>query len=653
MKKRLMSFLLCLAMCAALLPVSAQSAEAVTPNMPEAHTEGDVWDGTITQPTTLVEKDGVYYYEITKCSELAYVAQMGGDWMEYNYILGNNLILNDVELTWDEEGNCTNKEALFEWIPIYGFSGTFEGNDYTISGLYINQPYTSNQPEGLFSLLSGNVHNLHLSNSYVSGKTHVGGIAGRFSGDPWIEIRNCSVDGLVKGYDYVGGIVGNCDLVRLSDLTNYAQIIGNGVYTAGIAGYGLINDLLNCTNYGMVTGEIYVAGIVGYPHFYKVKNCINYGSVSGSDQVGGIVAYASGTNILECSNIGRVTGTTVTGGILGGSKDSSSLRTCIEDCNNLASVTGGSAVGGIVGSLCWADVYNTYSIGKISGDVNVGGIVGKSDHIWGRSTLTQNYYIANDLLSGCGNAQEDIAGQFEAKTEAELKVKETYSGWNFNKVWSISADKNSGYPYLQWQESMLSDIGVNGVEINETIITLSVGDYEYLTATVFPANANNQSVAWNSSESDVASVSAAGKVTAVSPGTAVITATTEDGGFTAACTVTVTARSPEEYKINSITVRNNDGAALSEIPDGSFLATVSITNLASGGNTLILLCSYTSAGQYQGMMWISVEDLPVGATIKLTLPVDNSDGKIANLSAFVVSSLSELIPLGKAVSFLP
>ncbi len=109
----------------------------------------------------------------------------------------------------------------------------------------------------------------------------------------------------------------------------------------------------------------------------------------------------------------------------------------------------------------------------------------------------------------------------------------------------------------------------------------------------------------------------------------------------------------EEYRINSITIWDSNGASLSAVPAGTSLATISVTNLASEGNTLIFLAAYSSTGQYQGMMWDSVEDLPVGATIKITLPVNNSGGEIENLEAFTVASFSNPIPLGKSVSFLP
>jgi phosphate transport system substrate-binding protein len=82
------------------------------------------------------------------------------------------------------------------------------------------------------------------------------------------------------------------------------------------------------------------------------------------------------------------------------------------------------------------------------------------------------------------------------------------------------------------------NVPVSGVSLNKTAITLDVGGDETLTVTVLPANAANKTVAWISSDTAVATV-ADGTVTAVTPGTATVTVTTEDGGKTAECTVTV------------------------------------------------------------------------------------------------------------------
>ena len=84
-------------------------------------------------------------------------------------------------------------------------------------------------------------------------------------------------------------------------------------------------------------------------------------------------------------------------------------------------------------------------------------------------------------------------------------------------------------------------ISVTGVSLDESSITLDVGGSKTLTATVTPDNATNKKVRWTSDNETVATVSEDGVVTAVAGGTAVITATTHDGLFTATCTVTVNA----------------------------------------------------------------------------------------------------------------
>ena len=84
-------------------------------------------------------------------------------------------------------------------------------------------------------------------------------------------------------------------------------------------------------------------------------------------------------------------------------------------------------------------------------------------------------------------------------------------------------------------------VSVTGVSLNESSITLDVGGSKTLTATVAPDNATNKKVRWTSDNETVATVSEDGVVTAVAGGTAVITATTHDGLFTATCTVTVNA----------------------------------------------------------------------------------------------------------------
>lgn len=82
-------------------------------------------------------------------------------------------------------------------------------------------------------------------------------------------------------------------------------------------------------------------------------------------------------------------------------------------------------------------------------------------------------------------------------------------------------------------------IAVTGVKLDQTKLTLNAGKSAQLTATVSPSNATNKSVTWSSNNSNV-SVSG-GKVTAKTAGSAIVTVTTADGGYTAQCNVTVNA----------------------------------------------------------------------------------------------------------------
>ena len=91
---------------------------------------------------------------------------------------------------------------------------------------------------------------------------------------------------------------------------------------------------------------------------------------------------------------------------------------------------------------------------------------------------------------------------------------------------------------------------VTGISLDITSYSLEVGDTFSLTETILPENATNQKVIWSSSNPSVAVVSSIGNVTAMSVGTTTITATTEDGGYTADCIVTVTNKTPIHGDVN-------------------------------------------------------------------------------------------------------
>ncbi len=84
-------------------------------------------------------------------------------------------------------------------------------------------------------------------------------------------------------------------------------------------------------------------------------------------------------------------------------------------------------------------------------------------------------------------------------------------------------------------------IPVTGIGLFYDSIDLKVDESKQLETVITPANATNKKVAWSSSNTAIATVDSNGNITGIGPGTAVITATTEDGGIKISCNVKVSA----------------------------------------------------------------------------------------------------------------
>lgn len=87
--------------------------------------------------------------------------------------------------------------------------------------------------------------------------------------------------------------------------------------------------------------------------------------------------------------------------------------------------------------------------------------------------------------------------------------------------------------------TVIQDPTLKGIALSATELNLKVGQAQTLTVIYTPSYASNKNVTWTSDDSSVATVSAEGKVTALAEGSATVTATSEEGGFTASCAVTV------------------------------------------------------------------------------------------------------------------
>ncbi len=238
-------------------------------------------------------------------------------------------LMNDIDLnpgiTFNADGTYSSpdEEEPHQWTPIgtyiNSYKGTFDGNEKTISGLYINDSTADDQ--GLFGYVSGTVQNLSVSGS-VKGDWYVGGIAGQNNG----SVENCYNTGAVTGNNFVGGIVGwNISSGNVENCYNTDAVNSSGNYVGGVVGQNSSSSTVeNCYNTGnvSVTGSHIsnVGGVVGYNDSSStVTNCYNTGNVSvtSSDisNVGGVVGYNINSTVENCYNTGSVT---VTGSVSGG-----------------------------------------------------------------------------------------------------------------------------------------------------------------------------------------------------------------------------------------------------------------------------------------------------------------------------------------------
>ena len=249
---------------------------------------------------------------------------------------GNYILLNDIDLTaatapgGDYDYNGTGWLPIYNgtgWLPISSFSGTFDGNGHSITGMRI-QGDIPIENIGLFGIVNGTVKNLALLDVNInvaqSGSAlrtlNCGAIAGCLYGG---EIENCVVSGTVSTSvttedtatdsteNNTGGICGIADTATVTQCTNKASLHGGakrtGNYVEGDAAHSATS---NC------------GGICGYAtkSSSTFSYCVNNGSVSCTSEVGGndsAVAHATGicqgsgskTTITLCVNNGSVDST--------------------------------------------------------------------------------------------------------------------------------------------------------------------------------------------------------------------------------------------------------------------------------------------------------------------------------------------------------
>lgn len=223
-----------------------------------------------------------------------------------NAVLTANITVNENlldSLQYDTEGNVSNGSDFITWTPIADwmgnrttqYSGTFDGNNKTVSGLYFNGDSTC---IGLFgsSESDGNIKNVGVVDSYFKGNDSVGGVCGNNAG----TITNCYNAGnltAIESSATIGGICGYNNGGTIANCYNTGTVTatGSAASVGGVCGCS-IELILNCYNIGTVTAassDADISGICGY-NFGPVKNC--YYLADTEDENGGKTAaqFASG-----------------------------------------------------------------------------------------------------------------------------------------------------------------------------------------------------------------------------------------------------------------------------------------------------------------------------------------------------------------------
>ena len=234
---------------------------------------------------------------------------------------------DQLKLFWDKVNDAKTKEETKicavltadidlkneEWTPIgigngtrngvpidFPYSGTFDGNGHTISGLNVNY---RNKNGGLFCY----VMNATIKNLTVAG-----------------SVTHSSGDGVAYG-----GIVGCADSSTIENCTNRCTVTGNW-YAGGIVGWSTDSDIIGCANFGNISSPSFSGGICG--------------KIGGENDAAGIDA-----TIRDCYNVGMVSGN-YAGGITGQS-DSEHIDILIANCYNVGSLHGSTNTGEIIGDL--------------------------------------------------------------------------------------------------------------------------------------------------------------------------------------------------------------------------------------------------------------------------------------------------------------
>ena len=329
------------------------------------------------------QKDGDWYL-INSEEKLRWFAnEVNNHRTTINARLTDNIIVNDK--VFDDDGNLIS--GIKTWTPIgtetNPFTGKFDGCDFTIHGLYIND--STKNYVGLFGYVgeNGTVKDVTLKDSYVSGNECVGGICGWNKGG---TIQGCHNTGTVSGAQSVGGVCGenrNSGIIQKCD--NAGTVSGTGESIGGVCGVNAANlnstpTIQECYNTGKVSSTWFrVGGVCGNNNGGTVKKSYNTGTVSGEDTVGGVCGENnySGT-VNGCYTTGAVTGATNFGGVCGYNQNSDTMI----NCYYLAGTSANAVGRGNEGTNCVSKTELQFQNGDVAFQLQKD--LGGTTQVWGQ-----------------------------------------------------------------------------------------------------------------------------------------------------------------------------------------------------------------------------------------------------------------------------
>ncbi|MDR2401304.1 MAG: hypothetical protein LBD73_06605 [Deferribacteraceae bacterium] len=408
-----------------------------------------------------------YYVKVTNFDYPELTATSRTARIEVVNLITDESSLSDVKNALSEPYKLANDIILnssSSWSPIEDagtyFTGTFNGNGKTISGLYINE--SSKDYVGLFGCLSAGavIDNLtlELSSAGITGKSYVGGIAGCADGtaDNPVKLTNTHVKGNIitatgaTANRYVGGLVGHAESYVLIDgSSNAADLSGDintsnaDVHYGGIIGFAASSNIISGSrNSGAIAvanntssnKTIYIGGLLGYSGSTEASapNAISGGANSGVLSVtvtgsntekvvtGGIAGSLTDYDTVTAShNTGTIYayagnkhnayagGITGEGGTIANSSNTGDGNILANGLNAYAGGISGRFAANNKGSVVRS--YNTATVVAVgNGNAGVGGIVGDADGSGSSGNILNSYNSGNIL--GTGNTSTHVGG---------------------------------------------------------------------------------------------------------------------------------------------------------------------------------------------------------------------------------------------------